>query len=221
MRRKKGAIRRARPPLSSAGRRTRLHLPPMSRSGKHPEISCQKPVVLIGMMGTGKTTIGRRLAPRLGLPFFDSDAEIERAAGMTVSELFETHGEESFREGEARVIKRLLEGPPHVLATGGGAVLHADTRSLIKGRAISVWMRADIETLARRATKRDTRPLLRTSDPAATLAGLAKEREPFYAEAHIHVDSQPGPHEQTVALILNRIAAYLAEGPNDQGADPS
>ena len=193
----------------------------MSRSGKHPEILCHKPIVLIGMMGTGKTTIGRRLAPALGLPFFDSDSEIETAAGMTVSELFEAHGEESFREGEARVIKRLLGGPPHVLATGGGAVIHPETRALIKEKGISVWMRADTETLARRATKRDTRPLLRTSDPAATLAALAKEREPFYAEANIHVDSQPGPHEQTVALILNKIADYLGDHPGEQGADPS
>ena len=193
----------------------------MSPSGKHPELHCQKPVVLIGMMGTGKTTIGRRLAPRLGLPFFDSDAEIEKAAGMTISELFETHGEESFRDGEARVIKRLLDGPAIVLATGGGAVIRAETRARIRDRTISVWLRADIETLARRATRRDTRPLLRTSDPAATLAQLAKEREAFYAEAHIHVDSQPGPHEQTVALILDRIAAYLGAAPSDRGAGAS
>ncbi len=221
MRRKNGAIRRARLSISSAGRRTRLHLPLMSLSGKHPEIQCQKPVVLVGMMGTGKTTIGRRLAPRVGLPFFDSDAEIEKAAGMTVSELFEAHGEESFRDGEARVIKRLLEGPPHVLATGGGAVTHPDTRALIKDHTISVWLRADVETLARRATRRDTRPLLRTSDPAATLTRLAKEREPFYAEAHIHADSQPGPHEQTVSLILDKIAAYLGVSRSRKGAGAS
>ncbi len=165
------------------------------------------------MMGAGKTTVGRRLAPRLELPFFDSDTEIERAAGMSVSELFEAHGEQSFRDGEARVIKRLLDGPPHVLATGGGAVIRPETRALIKDRAISVWLRADIETLARRATRRDTRPLLRSSDPVATLKKLAEERAPFYGEADIHVDSQPGPHDQTASLIFEKIANLIGAAP--------
>ncbi len=177
------------------------------------------PVVLVGMMGTGKTTVGRRLAPALNLPFFDSDAEIEAAAGMSVAELFEAHGEESFRDGEARVIKRLLEGPPHVLATGGGAVIHPDTRAEIKAKAVSIWLRADIETLVQRATRRDTRPLLRTSDPAATMARLVAEREPFYATADIHIDSQPGPHEQTVAIIIEKIAEFLRASGNEQSGD--
>lgn len=160
-------------------------------------------------MGAGKTTVGRRLAPRLGLPFFDSDTEIERASGMSVSELFETHGEESFRDGEARVMKRLLDGPPHVLATGGGAVTHAETRNLIMDRAISVWLNADIETLARRATRRDTRPLLRSADPVETLKRLCEERAPYYGQADIHVESQPGPHDQTVSLIYDKIREMM------------
>ncbi len=171
------------------------------------------------MMGAGKTTIGRRLAPRLGLPFFDSDTEIERAAGMSVSELFEAHGEKSFREGEARVINRLLAGPPHVLATGGGAVIHPDTRALIKERALSVWLRADTEMLARRATRRDTRPLLRSSDPVATLKKLAEERTAFYEQADIHINSQPGPHDQTVSLIYEQIANLLSGTQSASDAD--
>lgn len=159
------------------------------------------------MMGAGKTTIGRRLAPRFGLPFFDADEEIARAAGMSVADLFEKHGEESFRRGEARVIKRLLKGPPHVLATGGGAVLNPETRRLIKTRAISVWLRADINAIARRATRRPTRPLLRNGDPKETLARLLEERAPFYAEADIHVESQPGPHSRTVDCVFDAIAA--------------
>ena len=191
----------------------------MTASRKHRGLECPKPVVLVGMMGAGKTTVGRRLAPRLGLPFFDSDTEIERASGMSVSELFETHGEESFREGEARVIRRLLDGPPHVLATGGGAVTHAETRELIKDRAISVWLRADSETLARRATRRDTRPLLRTNDPQATIDRLLAERTSYYSAADIHIESQPGPHDQTVELLLKKIESLLQPLNDVQDAD--
>lgn len=198
--------------FSSAARRTRLHLAVMARSGKYPDFICAKPVVLVGMMGAGKTTVGRRLALRLDLPFFDSDTEIERASGMSVSELFEAHGEKSFRDGEARVMKRLLEGPPHVLATGGGAITHAETRNRINESAVSVWLKADVETLARRATKRDTRPLLRSSDPAETLRQLSVERAPFYAQADIHVESQSGPHDQTVSLIYDEIAEFFGAG---------
>ncbi len=190
----------------------------MGPSGKHIDFPCPKTVVLVGMMGAGKTTLGRRIAPRLGLPFFDVDTEIEQAAGMSVSELFETHGEKSFRDGEARVVKRLLDGPPHVLATGGGAVIREDTRAIIKNRAISVWIRADVETLARRATRRDTRPLLRSGDPQETLRQLAASRERFYAEADIHVDSQPGPHALTVELIIEKLADYLNAKPMAEGS---
>lgn len=177
----------------------------MGQPRKHPELECARAVVLVGMMGAGKTTVGRRLAPRLGLPFFDADQEIEKAAGMSVSDLFAAHGEQSFREGEAKVIRRLLEGPPHVLATGGGAVTHPETRALIAERAISVWIKADVETVLKRATKRATRPLLQNSDPRETLERLSEERKKYYAAADIHVESQPGPHSHTVDLIMEAL----------------
>lgn len=175
------------------------------------ELKIDKPVALIGMMGAGKTTIGRRLAPRLGVPFFDADEEIERAAGMTVSDLFASHGEESFRRGEAQVIARLLTGPPHILATGGGAILNPQTRALIKTHGISVWLRADIDTIYKRAIRRPTRPLLRNEDPRGTLARLLAEREVFYREADIIVDSCVGPHDRTVDAVLEALAPYAFE----------
>lgn len=182
----------------------------MTEPGKSAEFpACDRPIVLVGMMGAGKTTVGRRLAPRFGLPFFDADQEIERAAGMTVADLFEAHGEESFRRGEAKVIRRLLKGPPHVLATGGGAVLNADTRRLIKERSISVWLRAGVSVILRRATRRPTRPLLKNGDPKETLARLLEERAPYYAEADIHMDSQPGAHSKTVDCVYEAVLARL------------
>ncbi len=174
-------------------------------------LAVAKPVVLIGMMGAGKTTIGKRLAPRLGLPFFDVDEEIEKAAGMTVADLFESHGEESFRRGEAQVIARLLAGPPHVLATGGGAIVNPETRALIKEKGISVWLRADVDTIFKRATRRPTRPLLRNEDPQGTLTRLLAAREAFYGEADIVVDSCLGPHERTVEAVLEALAPFAAE----------
>ncbi|GJL94131.1 MAG: shikimate kinase [Hyphococcus sp.] len=164
-------------------------------------------IVLVGMMGAGKTTIGRRLAPRLNLPFFDADEEIEKAAGMSISELFQSHSEESFRRGEAGVIKRLLGGPPHVLATGGGALTHPDTRALIANTTISIWLKADLDVLLSRATKRSTRPLLKNDNPIKILERLSKEREAFYAQADIHIDSQSGPHMHTVDLIIEKLSA--------------
>ncbi|WP_411817696.1 shikimate kinase [Hyphococcus sp. DH-69] len=177
----------------------------MTQSRKYPELKTTRPVVLVGMMGVGKTTIGRRLAPHLGLPFFDADQEIEKAAGMSVSDLFKTHGEASFREGEARVIKRLLDGPPHVLATGGGALTNAETRALIAEKTLSIWIEADIETIIKRAGRRDTRPLLQNGDPRETLKRLLKEREDYYRAADIHVHTQPGPHNKTVEVILEKL----------------
>ncbi len=168
-----------------------------------------RPVVLVGMMGVGKTTVGRRLAPILGLKFFDADAEIEKAAGMSISDLFAQHGEPSFRQGEAKVIARLLDGPPIVLATGGGAVTDAGTRALIKERALSIWIRADLDVIDRRASRRGSRPLLKTGDPRATLARLLEAREAFYAEADIVIDSLPGPHARTVEAIVDAINAHL------------
>ncbi|MAW81030.1 MAG: shikimate kinase [Parvularcula sp.] len=178
----------------------------MGQARKHPDLVSERPVVLVGMMGVGKTTVGRRLAPRLDLPFFDADQEIEKAAGMSVSDLFAAHGEQSFREGEARVIKRLLEGPPHVLATGGGAVTNPETRALIDDLAVSIWIKADVETILKRATRRNTRPLLQNDDPRETLIRLMREREPFYAAADIHIDSQPGPHANTVDMIIEALS---------------
>ena len=162
------------------------------------------------MMGAGKTTVGRRLAPRLGLKFFDADEEIQKAAGMPVADLFLEHGEEAFRKGEAQVIARLLKGPPHVLATGGGAILTASTRRLIKERALSIWLKADIDVIVRRATRRNTRPLLRDGDPRATLTRLIEARAPFYAEADLIVESHPGPHARTVDRIIDALAPLLA-----------
>lgn len=174
-----------------------------ARRGRTPAI------VLVGMMGVGKTSVGRRLAPRLGLAFRDADEEIERAAGMSVAELFERHGEESFRKGETQVIDRLLSGPPIVLATGGGAMTIEATRHIIKERALSIWLRADLDVIVERATRRDTRPLLKNGDPRATLERLMMERAPFYAQADIAVDSAPGPHGRTVERIARAVQTHL------------
>lgn len=184
---------------------------PASRRKDKPALPIDRPVVLVGMMGAGKTTIGRRLAEVLALPFHDADEEIETAAGMRVSELFEKHGEASFRQGEAKVIARLLSGDPIVLATGGGALTNAETRALVAARAISIWLRADVDTLVKRATRRPTRPLLRNGDPKETIARLLAERTPFYEAATITIDSQLGAHARTVAAILAALQAHLDE----------
>jgi len=165
-------------------------------------------IVLVGLMGAGKSTIGRRLAVRLGLPFVDADVEIERASGLSIAEIFERFGEAHFRDGERRVIARLIAGPPKVVATGGGAFVAADTRALILAEAVAVWLDADIATLAERVKRRDTRPLLRDRDPAEVLAELASVRNPLYAEAHIHISSKPTPHDATVRAIVAALAAH-------------
>ena len=167
-----------------------------------------RPIVLVGLMGAGKTTVGRRLGARLGLPFVDADAEIERASGLSIAEIFERFGEAHFRDGERRVIARRLGGTPQVVATGGGAFVAPETRSLILATAIAVWLDADIATLAERVRRRDTRPLLRDRDPAEVLAELARVRNPLYAEAHIHISSKPTPHEATVRAIVAALAAH-------------
>lgn len=165
-----------------------------------------KPIVLVGLMGAGKTTVGRRLAQRMRLPFVDADHEIEAAAGMSVSDIFERFGEPHFRDGERRVIARLIDGQPKVIATGGGAFLHEQTRSLILDQAIAIWLDAAPAVLADRVRRRDTRPLLRGRDPEAVLTELAKVRNPFYALAPIRVQSIAAPHDATVDEILKAIA---------------
>jgi shikimate kinase len=174
-------------------------------------------IVLVGMMGAGKSSIGRRLAVRLALPFIDADSEIEERAGMTIPELFEMHGEAYFRAGEARVIARLLDSGPQVLATGGGAFMNADTRALIRTRGISVWLKADFDLLLRRIRRRNDRPLLKTEDPAARLQALIEERYPIYAEADLTVHSREIPHETIVEEIVAALAGkfgipHAAEG---------
>ena len=164
-----------------------------------------RPIVLVGLMGVGKSTVGRRLAQRLRLPFADADHEIEAAAGMTVAEIFERFGEPYFRDGERRVISRLIDGSPKVIATGGGAFMNADTRALILDTATAIWLDADAAVLAERVKRRDTRPLLRNRDPHAVLAELAAVRNPVYALAPIHIASHKAPHENTVAAILRAI----------------
>ena len=167
-------------------------------------------VVLVGMMGVGKSSIGRRLAARLGVPFVDADTEIEKAAGMSIPDIFARHGEADFRSGEARVIARLLDGGPQVLATGGGAVMNADTRQQIKAKGVSIWLNAELDVLMRRINKRkNDRPMLQTADPAARLRELLVEREPFYALADLTVQSQEVPHEAIVTDIMMSLSEFL------------
>jgi len=164
-----------------------------------------QPIVLVGLMGAGKSTVGRRLAMRLHLPFVDADHEIELAAGMTIAEIFDRFGEAHFRDGERRVIARLMDGNAKVIATGGGAFINADTRTLILDTALAIWLDAQPEILAERVARRDTRPLLRNRDPLEVLNALAASRNPIYAEAHIRVPSHHVPHEATIAAILKAI----------------
>jgi shikimate kinase len=168
-----------------------------------------RPVVLVGMMGVGKSTIGRKLAQLLDLPFADADEAIEQAAQLSVSEIFERFGEDYFRDGERRVIARLLDGGPSVLATGGGAFVQPATRALILERGIAVWLDSDVATLVERVSRKATRPLLRDGDPNEIVARLKGEREGAYAEAPIKVMSHPGPHGDTVIRILQELAAWL------------
>lgn len=166
-------------------------------------------ICLVGMMGVGKSSIGRRLAQALDLPFRDADEEIERAAGRTVPEIFAERGEEEFRAGERRVIARLLDEPPLVLATGGGAFMNAETRRLIKEKAVSVWLRADLDVLVRRVGKRDNRPLLKGRNPREALGELMRVRDPVYAEADIAVETGDGPHQAALDAILGALRARL------------
>lgn len=170
-----------------------------------------RPVVLVGMMGVGKSSVGKRLAARLGMPFVDADDEIEQAAQMSIAEIFEAHGEDYFRDGERRVIARLMqEGDPRkVIATGGGAFCNPQTRALILENAITVWMDSDIDTLVERTGRKQNRPLLKQGNPREILTRLRNEREAAYSKAPIHVMSQPGPHARTVDAVIEGIDAWL------------
>lgn len=169
-------------------------------------------IVLVGMMGAGKSSVGRRLASRLDLPFFDADTEIERAAGMTIPEIFAARGEAEFRDGERRVIARLLAEGPIVLATGGGAFMSQETRRRIAERGVSVWLKADFDVLMRRVRKRSNRPLLRTADPEATLRKLIDDRYPVYGLADITIHSRDVPHDVVVQEIVDALPGRL-DGP--------
>jgi shikimate kinase len=171
----------------------------------------KQPIVLVGLMGAGKSCIGKRLASHLGLPFVDADREIEAAAGCSIPDIFALHGEKAFRDGERRVIQRLLGNPVHVLATGGGAFVDATTRALVKERGISIWIRADLDLLLKRVSRRNDRPLLQNVDPRAKLAELIELRHPFYAEADIIVDSADGPPEVTLARVMEALNAHLSK----------
>jgi shikimate kinase len=166
-------------------------------------------IVLIGLMGAGKTAVGRRLASRLELPFVDADAEIEVAAGQSIPEIFAEHGEAYFRQGERKVIARLLESAPQVLATGGGAYMNGDTRASIKAHGISIWLKADLRVLMKRVGRRDNRPLLAGGDPEAVMKKLMAERYPVYGEADLTVESRDVPHEVIVGAVIDALAARL------------
>jgi shikimate kinase len=166
-------------------------------------------LVLVGMMGAGKSSIGRRLAARLELHFVDADTEIEKAAGMSIPDIFTTRGEAEFRAGEARVIARLLDSAPQVLATGGGAYMNADTRAAIAARGVSIWLKAELDVLMRRIKRRQDRPLLHTDDPGATLRALIEERYPVYALADLTVQSREVPHDKIVDEIVVALADFV------------
>jgi shikimate kinase len=166
-------------------------------------------IVLVGMMGAGKSTVGRRLAARLNLPFVDADTEIEAAAGMTIPEIFEAHGEPHFRDGEARVIARLLDNGPTVLATGGGSFIREETRRRIGEKAVSIWLKADPDVILRRVKRRADRPLLHTADPAATINRLLGEREPVYQHADLTIASRDVPHDRIVDECIDALHTKL------------
>ena len=171
----------------------------------------RRTIALVGLMGVGKSSVGRRLANALGLPFRDADAEVEIAAGRSIPEIFAELGEPAFRDGERRVIARLLEGPAHVLATGGGAFMNDDTRALIKARAVSVWLKTDLEVLSRRVGRKDSRPLLAGQDPLDVLRAQAAARYPAYAEADITVETGDSAHHVTVGQVIDALLAHLGE----------
>ncbi|KRQ94276.1 shikimate kinase [Bradyrhizobium jicamae] len=172
----------------------------------------RRSIVLVGMMGAGKSTIGRRLAVRLQLPFTDADTEIETAHRMTIPEIFQNYGEPYFRDGEARVIARILEGRPVVLATGGGAFMREETRNRIRDRAVSIWLKADVDIIMKRVKRRADRPLLQTEDPVATVSRLLEAREPVYQTADLTILSRDVPHDRIVDECIDALRARLCVG---------
>jgi shikimate kinase len=193
-----------------AEQRSRCIAPDVSDLAKR----LDRPIVLVGLMGVGKSTVGRRLAKRLGLPFVDSDSDIEETVGLPWGELFERYGEADYRDGERRLVARLIDGQVRVIATGGGVFVDPRTRNLLNRRAITVWLDAPIDILAERTARRDTRPLLKNGDPKATLERLAEIERQAYAEAHIHVKSGDGAHRDVVEAIVRELARHLADGPS-------
>jgi shikimate kinase len=187
--------------------------PPPAEQPALPAALRSRTLVLVGMMGAGKSSVGKRLAQTLDLPFKDADEEIERAAGLTIKDIFALRGEAEFREGERRVIARLLDDPPHVMATGGGAFVHPETRALVKAKAVSIWLKADPDILARRVGRKDNRPLLAGKDPRQVLTDLLKTREPAYSQADLIIESNEGPHQHTVDAIIRALKARLETQP--------
>lgn len=185
---------------------------PRRPSRATPLVTLTRPVVLVGLMGVGKTTVGRRLATRLKVPFYDADHEIEASANMRIADIFEIYGEAAFRDGERKVIERLLDEGPHILATGGGAFMNEETRALVKAKSTSVWLRADLDVLVKRTAMRDTRPLLRKGDPKEILGRLLEERGPVYALADVPIQSVEGPHNRTTDKVLRALAAREEAG---------
>ncbi|WP_127090591.1 shikimate kinase [Aquabacter cavernae] len=181
----------------------------------------RRTLVLVGMPGAGKSSVGRRLAKRLGLPFFDADDEIEKAAGMSIPEIFASRGEAEFRMGERRVVARLLQNGPAVVATGGGAFMNEETRAGVKDNGLSVWLRADLPTLLRRVKKRNDRPLLTGGDAAERLAALLEAREHVYALADVTVESREVAHESVVAEVITAATRHLDGGTDAPPSDPS
>jgi shikimate kinase len=178
-----------------------------------PPLTLPRTVAIVGLMGAGKSAIGKRLAQRLGLAFVDADSEIERAAGCTIAEIFEKYGEAEFRQGERRVIGRLLDEPVHVLSTGGGAYMDPETRRLMRGKALTVWLRAELDVLWERVKKRGHRPLLKQGDPKEILTRLMTQRYPIYAEADIVVDSTAQPADRTTEEVLEALRRHLENVP--------
>ena len=166
-------------------------------------------IVFVGMMGSGKSAIGKRLAANLDLPFMDADNEIEAAAGMSIPDIFDCFGEDHFRQGERKVIARLMGEGPMVLSTGGGAFMNDETRELITSNAISIWLKADLETLVQRVKRKDNRPLLKTGDPEEIMSNLLKEREPFYSLANVVVESRNDSHESVVEAVAESLLAEM------------